>query len=323
MKSLFAITLASIYGLCIRFIFLSVGGLMEIMSITFIWLLPMIIGYLTIKLPSKNVQSRASAFFMPWLTCLVILALTILMDIEGTICWVMAFPIFGIFAGIGGVVAYNSREKQREDRNDDNDILDNPNTFKVSLIVLLPLVLGLFEGRRTQTRADSTISTTIMVAAPASKVWESILNIKTIEHHETNMALSTLIGFPNHLETTLDTLAIGGKRIAKYEKGLVFEEIITHYEPEKRLVLDINTDPTKIPPTVMDEHIVIGGKHLDILEDVYTLQALPDGTTHVTLSSHFFIRTPFNWYAGLWAKYLMNDILKNELEIIKKRATVN
>ena len=328
MKSLLAICLASMYGLCIRLLFASADGLIEIMSITFIFLLPMIIGYLTVTfMPRRKKQSASAAFWMPLLTSLVLLVITIAFSVEGAICWIMIFPIFAIFAGIGGWIAYSRRKgdesfptNSNSDKND--DILDAPNKFQVSLIILLPLVFGFLEGKRTQTKLDFNITQEITIAAPPSKVWKTILNIGEIKQQETNRSFATVLGFPNHLETTLDTLAIGGKRLAKYEKGLVFEEIITKYEPEKLLVLDINTDPNKIPPTVMDEHIVIGGKHLDILEDIYTLDALPNGSTRVRLSSRFFINTPFNWYSSLWANYLMNDILKNELQIIEKRAKI-
>lgn len=107
--------------------------------------------------------------------------------------------------------------------------------------------------------------------------------------------------------------------MAYYDKGLFFDETITEYEIEKRLVLDIKTDPKNIPPTVMDEHILIGGKHVDILQDIYTLEPLPNGNCLLKLSSRFFINTPFNWYAAVWAKYLMSDILNGELELIKGR----
>ena len=318
MKTLIAVLFASIYGLFMRLLFVPLN---EVMSITFIGLLPMIIGYLTVVLmPRERIHSRTSAFFTPWLTCSAILVITLLLDIEGAICWIMIFPVFAIFAGLGGIIAFKRKKESNHKIDNDDDILDGPNTFRASILVLLPLFLGFIEGEKTQKRIDFKISHEIIISAPVSKVWQSLLNIHTIEHHETNMSFSSLIGFPNHLETRLDTLKIGGKRVATYEKGLIFEEIITKYEPEKLLVLDINTDPTKIPPTVMDEHIVIGGKHLDILEDVYTLQVLPDGKTRLTLSSHFFINTPFNWYSGIWAKYMMRDILENELNIIQKRA---
>ena len=53
------------------------------------------------------------------------------------------------------------------------------------------------------------------------------------------------------------------------QAGLYFNETISNFETEKLLVLDIKTDPKNIPPTVMDEHILIGGKpvsytHLDV-----------------------------------------------------------
>jgi len=133
--------------------------------------------------------------------------------------------------------------------------------------------------------------------------------------------MANFFGFPQALSTTLDSLAVGGKRLAVYEKGLYFAETITAYTPEKSLVLRIKTDPNNIPPTVMDEHIVIGGKHFDILQDVYQLEALPDGNCRLQLTSHYMLATPFNWYASIWVHYLMADILQGELDLIKQRTT--
>jgi hypothetical protein len=64
---------------------------------------------------------------------------------------------------------------------------------------------------------------------------------------------------------------------------------------------------------------VLGGKHVDIQQDTYQLEKLPNGQCRLTLSSQFYINTPFNWYAGIWAKYLMNDILQGQLELIASR----
>jgi hypothetical protein len=70
----------------------------------------------------------------------------------------------------------------------------------------------------------------------------------------------------------------------------------------------------------MDEHILIGGKHLDILEDTYQLTPLANGRTRLRLASRFYINTPFNWYAEVWAHYLMADILDGELAGLQARA---
>jgi hypothetical protein len=64
----------------------------------------------------------------------------------------------------------------------------------------------------------------------------------------------TLYGFSLHILFG----CLGGHRTAMFERGLVFEEIITVYEPQRRMEQDIHTDPAKIPPTVPGEHVMVG-----------------------------------------------------------------
>lgn len=324
MKTLFAITFATVYGLILRALFGFLQNYMEIMSVAFIILAPVAIGFLTIRLiPAEQTTSRTAAFFKPWLTSLAILAITILFNIEGTICWVMIFPLFAILAGFGGILAYSFRKQEAASNKPDDSILDdwdNPHTLKLSLVLLLPVFIGLIEGDRTSLGKELTITEEIIIPATPTAVWSAWAGLHETAPGERQTSLANFMGFPKHVRTTLDTLAVGGKRMAFYEKGLYFEETIAQYEPERLLALDIKTDPHKIPPTVLDEHIVIGGKHIDLLQDVYQSEQLADGTTRLRLSSRFYINTPFNWYAGIWAKYLMADLLEGELELIKRRA---
>ena len=319
MKILTAISLATIYGLLLRVIFGFLDNFMGIMSVSFIILTPVIIGFLTaILIPQKTIQSSSSAFFKPWLTSLAILIITILFKIEGTICWIMIYPLFAILSGIGGLIAYNIR-KQKSKRQDIDD-WDKPNSLKISLILVIPFFVGILEGDRTQMPKEFNISKTVVIPASTDIVWHELTNINNIHASESKSSFSNMMGFPKHLGTTLDTLSVGGKRKAIYEKGLYFDETISRFEVEKLLVLDIKTDPNKIPPTVMDEHIVIGGKHVDILQDIYKLEKLTDKSCRLTLSSRFSINTPFNWYASIWAKYLMSDILQSEINLISHRS---
>lgn len=320
MKTLLAVSLATIYGVSLRIMFGLLNNFMGIMSVSFLILAPVIIGFLTIFLiPKGKTKSLQSAFFKPWLTSLAILIITMAFNIEGSICWIMIYPLFSILAGIGGVIAYSIRKQKTNDPNK-ND-WGNPNTLNVSFILFIPLVVGLIEGDRTLIPEDYNISKSVVIYASAKDVWYELTNINDIDIKENQNTLSNLMGFPKHLSTTLDTLAIGGKRKAIYENGLYFDETISKVENEKILVLDIKTDPLNIPPTVMDEHIVIGGKHVDILQDIYTIERLSDNSCRLTLHSRFYINTPFNWYAGIWAEYLMGDILTGQIDLIKERAT--
>lgn len=321
MKTLIAVAFAAIYGLSLRILFGFMGDIVGVMSISFLVLLPVIIGYLTvIFIPRNNKLSGTAAFFLPFLTSLVILIVTIMLSMEGAICWIMIFPLFAILAGIGGSIAHNHR-KRRDKADEENNEWERKDTLKVSFIALLPIVLGFVEGDKTLTHQEYTIVRQVAINASPGEVWEEVLNVNTVAPKEKDAKLTNLLGFPRHLQTTkLDTIAVGGKRMAYYEKGLFFEETVSAYEHEKLLVLDVKADPKKIPPTVLDEHIVIGGKHVDILQDKYELEEFEDGRSHLILTSKFYINTPFNWYAGIWAKYLMNDILDGQLHLIRKRA---
>lgn len=319
MKSIFAVSAAAFYGLSLRIMFGFLDNFMGIMSITFIGLVPVIIGFLTIILQSKESTTNAlSAFLQPWITCLVLLILTMTLNVEGSICWIMIYPFFAFLAGIGGVLAYLLR-KSNSSHSDKQDWKE-PNSLNLSLLIVVPFVIGLAEGERTLSRQEYTLSTSVIIPATSKEVWYHLTHINEITHKENTPSIANIIGFPRHVRTTLDTVAIGAKRTAVYENGLYFDETIAAFKPEKLLVLDIATDPANIPPTVMDEHIVIGGKHIDILQDVYTLEQLPDNNCRLTLSTRYFINTPFNWYSGIWAKYVMSDILQGEIEVIKERA---
>jgi hypothetical protein len=325
MKSLFAITFASVYGLIIRGVFGMFAGMMEVMGLTFLCLTPLVIGFLTVFLwPKEKVKNKGAAFGLPWISSLAILLITMLLNVEGAICWIMIFPVFGIAAGLGGMIAYwakNREEKKEEitDVLDDNDWM-RPTNLKVSVLMLLPMLIGVVEGERMSSSQYSLLKESVTIDASPLQVWSIITSISIVNHAEKSTHFTDAMGFPKHLRTTLDSCVVGGKRMAYYEKGLYFEETITEVIPFEKLVLDIDVDPTKIPPTVLDEHIVIGGKHVDVIEDIYTLKENPDGTTLLTLSNQYVINTPFNWYAGIWAKYLMKDLLKGELNMMKLRS---
>lgn len=321
MKLFLGVTIASLYALTIRLVYGFLGDYMGIMSTAFIIVTPLLIGFLTvIFIPVDKIKRRISAFFFPWVTAIVILAVTMAFNLEGAICWIMVFPLFAVASGVGGLIAYQVKHKRHEKKSD-GELLDEKinNSLNVSLAFVIPILLGFIEGDRTLTPEYITVQEEIVVSATTSEVWKQVLRIdqKVYPEEGTSTWISDLMGFPKHLKTTQDKYTLGGRRVASYEKGLYFEEIITEIETEKKLVLEINTDPENIPPTVMDEHILIGGEYFDVLEDTYELEVLDNKEIKVTLSSKFYINTPFNWYTGLWAKFLLKDVLHGELEKIQ------
>ena len=326
MKTLLAFTLASLYGLLLRFFFAFYSDITAVLSISLVFIAPAAIGYLTVALSGlERVPNGWTAFFRPWLTSLVLLFLTIALSLEGAICWIMIYPLFSIVAGFGGLIAYFvMREKEKRTKsNSPEDILDDfdrNNTLKSSVLLLLPMLFGVIEQDRLLSPTSYTISCETVIPASKSAVWAVLTTVEDIQQTEDHSFFTAFLGLPRHLRTELDTLAIGGKRTAYYERGLYFEETISEIKSEALMTVAIKADPGSIPPTVLDEHIVIGGRHFKALEDTYQLTELPDGRCHLKLSGRIVINTPFNWYAGLWAKWVLSDLFQNLLDIIKARS---
>jgi hypothetical protein len=322
MKLLSSVFLASLYGMSIRLLYGVFDNLMPIMGISFFILVPFFIGYLTIFLiPYKESQNKAGAFFKPWLTCLVILFVTWRLGIEGMVCWAMAFPFFAVLAGCGGVVAYSRKQRRARKHIEwdfDKEDSERPGSLKVSLLFMIPLLAGLIEGDRTTAFKELAVEKKATIRASPAVVWAALLGNEAAGMKKQDAGLLGAFGFPRHLCTAIDRPVVGGSRVSTYEKGLTLTETIEKMEPARVLALKIQTDPSTISKAIMDEHIVIGGKHIKMLWDEYTLNALPDGGTELVLCSHFCINTPFNWYAGLWSDLLMSDILTEELTTIQQ-----
>ena len=327
MKTLFAFVIATIYGLLLRFFFAFYNNITEVISISMVVLAPVAIGYLTVALIGlKNIRSRTASFFVPWLTSMVLLFVTIALAMEGAICWIMIYPFFAIAAGIGGLIAYTvMRNKERrlknEKRDDVLDDFDRNGTLKTSLILVFPFIFGLIEQDRLLTPAEYTVVCETTIAAPPAAVWQTLTRVEPLDPEHNNSFFTGLFGLPRHLRTELDTLAVGGRRTAYYERGLYFEEKIIRYEPESVMTVAIKADPGNVPPTVLDEHIVVGGRHFKALEDTYKLTPLPDGTCKLELSGRISINTPFNWYSGLWARGVLADLFQDQLRQIGERAS--
>ena len=315
MRTFLVVTGAAFYGLGLRLIFGIFGNVMDVMGLSFLIVAPALLGYMTVYfLHGKISMNGVGAFFLPWLTCFAVLVLTVVFSVEGSICWVMMFPIFAVVAGIAGLAAYHVEEGKKRDRRD-----NPPTILKSSFVLIIPLILGFAEGDRTNITKEITIEREVAIDASTSSVWKAISGLGKIEK-DNKFSVSGLLGMPMHVKTESDSLKVGAHRNAIYEKCLVFNEVVTKCESEKLLVLSVRTDPAKIPANVLDEHVVIGGKHIKVLEDIYKLEALPGGKCSLKLSSRFTITTPLNFYASIWSDYLMQDVLNAELENIKKQA---
>jgi hypothetical protein len=239
----------------------------------------------------------------------------------------MAYPIFAIISGIGGLFMRRyllgqakAEQKDLEDRAlDAGDDFRNKGNLQISLLLVLPFLVA--EVERHIDFAPQTFSayTSLDMAAADTLIWCNVTRMHTIAPAEDHSRLTRWMGLPRPLRAALDTLAVGGQREAVFDRGLVFHEKVFEYEPLRRMAFTIKVNADEIPPTTMDEHIVIGGQYFDVIDGRYRLEPLGDGRCRLHLSSRFRVSTSFNFYAGLWAQWIMADIQGNILEVIRTR----
>ncbi|WP_374950212.1 alpha-amylase family protein [Mucilaginibacter sp.] len=165
--------------------------------------------------------------------------------------------------------------------------------------------------------------TEIVISAPKQRIWDNVTRVRAIDERQDKAVFTRSLGFPRPVKAELDKNAVGGKRKAIFDKGLIFDELVTQYEDQKEMSFTIHANPYDIPSTTMDEHIVIGGEFFNVLKGTYQLEQIDTEHYKLKLSSSFQLNTTFNFYAGIWATWIMKDIQQNILMVIKDRAESN
>ena len=305
------IGIPTLYALILR-LFFGVkywDELFTVMSVSFLFCLPTIVGALTVYLSSEeNARKIAYRIFAPWLPILLFFLLTLAINWEGWACWLMILPLFLIAASIGGFIGAYLKLRKRDGR-----------TY-VSLLVLLPLFMAPIEHAIGSIPGTYEAVTFIDIHAPAEKIWSNITRVGEISKEEDSGWLTRFLGFPRPVQAELDFDGVGASREAHFTNGLTFHETVLAYEDQRKIVFSIKAYPHEIPSTTMDEHVVIGGRFFDVLNGTYELEQLDATTYRLHLYSHFKLNTTFNFYASWWARWIMEDIQNNILRVEKQRA---
>ena len=115
-RALKIIAIPTLYAIVLRLFFgiESWRDLFSVMSVSFLFCLPTIVGALTIYLSSeKNAKSFKYKFFAPWIPIFIFLFFTIVFAWEGWACWLMVLPLFLLAASIGGFIGAYFKIKKR------------------------------------------------------------------------------------------------------------------------------------------------------------------------------------------------------------------
>ncbi len=304
-----AIAAGLAYGLCFQILarVSSLKAFLGVMSLGFVFLLPIGVGLVTTALAEREApRSWTFAIFAPVPTAMICLMAAMIIGWEGFICLILATPVYLICAMLGGVLG---RVIMRSVRG-------GARVFAVSVVLLAPGTSALIESSRPPPRQLRHADTQILIHAAPTVVWQNIIRVPPIT--EPLSGVFYRMGFPKPIEATLSHEGVGGVRTARFEKDLTFIETIDQWQPLERLSFRIAVDPAHTPTTTLDEHVTVGGVFFDVMRGTYWLE--PKGSDVVLhLQSDFRLSTDFNAYAGAWGEFLMRDIQSSILDVLKYR----
>jgi hypothetical protein len=280
-----------------------------VVSLAFIFSVPFTCGLLGVAIGRWAGSDRWFLYSMgvPLLTLVVGLLITLVTRIEAAICVIMALPILFVGSVLGGLLAHAMLPKNRHH-------------MQMTLAVFIPFVAAWIEGSLNWPSEKMSISNTIVIDAPAEKIWPEITSVRPIRAEQIRESWIYRIGFPKPIAATLDHDGVGGVRVATFERDVSFFEVITEWDKPRKLSFTIHADPEFIPQTAFDRHIIVGGRFYDVLDGTYEIELLGPTRCRLHLTSNHRLGTRFNAYAAWWSHKIMDQIQGSILEVIRRRA---
>ena len=308
-----AVFLALLYGIVVflYFRYPSFHETYKLMTVAYLFIVPLVIGAVTVYFGEwSRRRSWWFRIFMPWAVVGLLAGIILLLAWEGAICVVMILPSYLILASLGGVLYGIVRDFRG----------NQLSGFAFAALLLLPFAVAPLESRFSQETEYRRVHTAIDIAAPNTSVWPEIIEVRKFKPEEHRFAWVHAMGFPRPVEATLDRPGIGGIRQALFEGNVLFLETIDSWEEGRSLSFNIAADPDSIPQRTLDEHVTVGGPYFDVLQGRYEIEALAPGKVRLHLTSFYRLTTPFNFYSSLWTDFVMRDIQKYILAVLKERS---
>ena len=306
------ILLGVLYGISIRLVmeFEIYEKLGDLVSISFMFLVPFAIGFIRIYFEEKIKpnMSLGRMITVSWQPIFIFLLTTFITLLEGSICILMALPAFMFFASLGGITAgYLSR------------VLRTKSTL--TCVAAFPLLMGPIELNFLELSKTYTIENQIEINAMPEIIWSQLGNVQQIQKHELPTSITTLLGVPSPISAEMSGLAVGSVRTSRWDKGVVFKEVITQWSEEKIMAYNFDIDPNLIPDDSLDKHVKLGGEYFSPLSGKYEIEpSQQSGKSILKLSTTVRDDTNFGIYSRLWGELIFSDFHNSLLGLIKQRS---
>ena len=102
-------------------------------------------------------------------------------------------------------------------------------------------------------------------------------------------------------------------------KDIHFEQVVLDWEEHRRVHWNYRFAVDSFPPRALDDRVMIGGHHFDLIDSSYKLQPTASGT-QLRIRMGYRVSTRFNWYADPIAQWLIGNFEEVILDFYRERA---
>jgi hypothetical protein len=300
----------AIYGLIFRLSigYNSTGGTPTGISWAVLVIAPFVVGAITVFGLRHTRPSVGRMIVAPWGTVAVVLAVSLLTSLEGSICILLGSPLFFPTASIGGVFA--------------GLILRLTNRIGRTLppLLLLPFFSSAIEQNIPVQDVWIEDRLAVDVHAPAHTIWEQIRTARDIREEELGPSVANLIGVPRPLEGINTITPDGEVRFSSWDRGVRFRAVVTDRIGDRLISWRYSFDENAFPPGSLDDHVRIGGQYFDLRDTTFVLTPTAGGITRLEIVSHYRVTTDIDFYAVPVARFIARDFMKSILHLYQTRS---
>ena len=243
-----------------------------------------------------------------WLLLAVIILSAVLLQ-EGVICIVILSPLWLASGLTGAWLAYRLRK-----RSDDFD-----KTYCCTLL-LLPLFAMQVEPLIPLPQADMTVTRSLIVDAPAARIWPLLRGIPDVRADEGRWNITQdVLGVPRPFGAHLVGEGVGADRFANWGRDIRFRERIIDWQPGSRIEWKFLFDQID-GWRFTDRHLMPDSAYFRVTTGGYRLEPLGPNRSRLIINTRYQVKTPVNFYSAMWGEFFLGDLENNLLALVKQRA---
>lgn len=282
------------------------GGLI---SFSFLLILPAAIcAFATYVGDPLGERNRAFYMGLPFWLLGAVMLISIPVLREGVICVVMLAPLW-IISGIAGAYATYRLRDRAGDRG----------TYCIAVLVL-PLAAMQVEPAIPLPQDTATVTRAILVNATPDEIWPLLRGIPDVRPNEGTWTITQdVLGVPRPVGAYMLGEGIGATRMANWERQVRFRERITDWRPGQAIAWRFDFRGLNAWQFT-DRHLMPDSRYFKVTTGGYRMEPAGAGRTRVIIDTHYWMRTPVNFYSRLWGEFFLGDIQTNLLALIKQRA---